>query len=75
MDFELIKVALQAQFPGQLVLYVGDIAKILGKSKKGISNLVARNNLPFQVKTVGRARCVDVFQMAQWLSSDASVAR
>jgi hypothetical protein len=56
------------------VLYVADIAKILGKSDKAISNLMARKSLPFQVKTVGRARCVDVYQVAQWLSSDTSLA-
>lgn len=74
MDFERVKESLQAQFPGQLVLYVGDIAKILGKSEKAISNLMARNSLPFHVKTVGRARCVDIYQVAQWLSSDATLS-
>lgn len=74
MDSELVKKSLETQFPGQLVLYVADIAKILGKSDKAISNLMARKSLPFQVKTVGRARCVDVYQVAQWLSSDTSLA-
>lgn len=60
---------LQSQFSGQLVLYVDDIAKVLGKSDKAISNLIARKGLPFKIKTVGGLRCVDIFQVAQWLSS------
>src|SRR5450756_1291023 len=69
MDGNQVIAHLQSQFSGQLVLYVDDIAKVLGKSDKAISNLIARKGLPFKIKTVGGLRCVDIFQVAQWLSS------
>lgn len=75
MDTTSVIAHLQNQFSGQLVLYVGDIAKVLGKSEKAVSNLIVRKSLPFQIKTVGGKRCVDIFQMAHWLSSDAQVAQ
>ena len=75
MDFSVVLNHLQNQFSGQLVLYVDDIAKVLGKSDKAISNLIARDALPFKVKTVGGClRCIDIFQVAQWLSSDQDLA-
>jgi hypothetical protein len=73
MDVAQVLAHLQAQYSGQLVLYVEDIAKLLGKSQKAISNLIARKGLPFKIKMVGGRRCVDVFQVAQWLCSDAEV--
>lgn len=74
MEFPVVLAHLQNQFSGQLVLYVDDIAKVLGKSDKAVSNLIARKALPFKVKTVGGLRCVDVFQVAEWLSRDQDVA-
>ena len=74
MESSIILAHLQNQFSGQLVLYVDDIAKVLGKSDKAISNLIARDALPFKVKTVGGLRCIDIFQVAQWLSSDQDMA-
>lgn len=74
MDSSQVLSHLQLQFSGQLVLYVDDIAKVLGKSEKAISNLIARKNLPFKIKAVGGHRCVDIFQVAQWLSSDAEMS-
>ena len=75
MDFSVVLTHLHNQFAGQLVLYVDDIAKVLGKSDKAISNLIARDALPFKVKTVGGLRCIDIFQVAQWLSSDQDMAK
>lgn len=75
MDFERVLAHVQAQFPGQLVLYAPDIAKILGKSESAIEHLMTRKNLPFQVKSVGRGKCVDIFQVAQWLSTDQTMAQ
>lgn len=75
MDFSVVLAHLQTQFSGQLVLYVDDLAAVLGKSDKAVSNLIARKALPFKVKTVGGLRCVDIFQVAQWLSSDQDVAQ
>jgi len=74
MDFNQVLAHLQSQFSGQLVLYVDDIAKVLGKSEKAVANLIARDGLPFKIKTIGRNRCVDVFQVAQWLASDSQMA-
>lgn len=73
MDTGQVVAHLQQQFAGQLVLYVADMAKILGKSEKAISGLIARDGLPFKVKTLGGLRCVDVFQVAQWLVSSEGV--
>ena len=74
MDFPVVLAHLQHQFSGQMVLDVDDLAKVLGRSDRAISNLIARDALPFKVKTVGAKRCVDIFQVAQWLSSDEAMA-
>ena len=66
---------LQNQFSGQLVLYVDDLAKVLGKSDKAVANLIARDGLPFNIKTIGAMRCVSVYEVAQWLSSDQGMAQ
>jgi len=75
MDFDAVLKYLQSQFSGAMVLYVEDIAMILGKSKKATSHLASRNELPFKIKKVGGFRCVDIFQVAQWFASDAEVAQ
>lgn len=75
MDVTQVLTHLQAQFSGQLVLYVDDVATLLGKSEKAISNLMARKRLPFRIKMVGGRRCVDIFQVAQWMCSDAEVSQ
>lgn len=61
---------LQAQFPGQLVLYAPDLAKVLGKSEKALSHLIARGQLPFPTKKLGGKRCVSIFHVAEWLAAD-----
>lgn len=75
MDFDAVLKYLQIQFPGAMVLYVDDIAKILGKSKKATSHLASREELPFRIKKLGRLRCVDIFQVAQWLANNAEMAQ
>lgn len=74
MDFSVVLNHLQNMYPGQLVLYCDDIAKILGTSDKAIAHLIARDRLPFKVKKVGGQRCVDIFQVAQWMFSDEAIA-
>jgi hypothetical protein len=74
VDTAQVAVYLQQQFTGQLVLYVADMAKILGKSEKAIAGLIARDGLPFKVKLLGGLRCVDIFQVAQWLASTPGAA-
>lgn len=71
MSYELALAQLKEQFPGRLVLYPRDLAQILGKSELSVSHLLDRGRLPFQVKRVGRERCVDIFQIAQWLTAGA----
>ena len=56
------------------MLYVDDIANVLGKSEKAVAKLIARKNLPFKIRTVGGLRCVDIFQVTQWLSSDSELS-
>lgn len=75
MDFAHVQNFLLGQYSGRLVLYVDDIAKVLGKSDKAISELISRDSLPFKVKMVGGLRCVDIFQVAQWLCSDPEIAQ
>ena len=53
------------------MLYVEDLATVLGKSEKAVANLIARDGLPFNIKTIGRRRCASVHQVAQWLASDS----
>ncbi len=60
---------LQTQFPGQRVLYAKDLARVLGRTEKGPAHLIAREQLPFGMKTVGGRMCVDIFQVAEWLAS------
>ena len=68
MDYDSELAGLKQQFPGRKVLYVGDLAQVLGKSKSALSHLLARDGLPFQVMHVGRQRCVSMSQVAQWLT-------
>ena len=50
MDIGLVLEHLRAQFKEQMVLYAGDLAKILNKSEKAVQQLISRGSLPFQVK-------------------------
>ena len=70
MDVGLVLEHLRAQFKEQMVLYAGDLAKILNKSEKAVQQLISRGSLPFQVKSIGGRKCVDIFQVAKWLASD-----
>jgi hypothetical protein len=70
MDIGLVLEHLRAQFKEQMVLYAGDLAKILNKSEKAVQQLISRGSLPFQVKSIGGRKCVDIFQVAKWLASD-----
>ncbi len=70
MDFEIALTHLKDQFPGRAVLYVNDLAQVLGKSESALSHLLTRRELPFRVRKVGRERSVDIFQVAQWLSGE-----
>lgn len=74
MDAAQVLTSLQSMYPGQMVLYVGDMARALGKSDKAVSHLISRNSLPFPVKRVGRQRCVDIFSFAEWVASSDEVA-
>lgn len=65
---------LQTQYSGQIVLYVDDIARLLGKSEKAIAHLISRKKFPFEIKMVGGLKCVDIFQVAQWVSSNAKLS-
>jgi hypothetical protein len=71
MSYELALAHLKEQYPGRLVLYPRDLAQILGRSELSVSHLLDRGHLPFKVKRVGRERCVDFFQVAQWLTAGA----
>lgn len=72
MNAQQVLQHLQSQYPGQLVLYTPQIACLLGKSEKALSHLVTRGRLPFTPKVVGGRKCVDVFQVAEWLAASSS---
>tara|TARA_R110001583_G_scaffold191541_1_gene356825 strand:- start:15659 stop:16378 length:720 start_codon:yes stop_codon:yes gene_type:complete len=69
MSFEQIFNHLQTKYPDQLVLYARDLAQVLGKSEKALAHLIARDQLPFHVKTLGGRKCVAIHEVAQWLAS------
>ena len=69
MSYEIALAHLKAQYPGRFVLYCRDLAQILSRSEASISHLLNRGHLPFQVKRVGRERCVDIYQVAEWLAA------
>ena len=60
---------LQAQYPGQVVLYAAELAKVLGKTEKALAHLISRDRLPFELKSLGGRKCVDIFQLADWLAT------
>jgi hypothetical protein len=62
---------LQGQFPRRGVFYVEDLVNILGKTKRALEGLIARDQLPFKIKKIGGRWCVDILQLAAWLASDA----
>lgn len=74
VTFEQILQHIQAQYPGQLVLYAADLAKLLGKTEKALSHLITRDQLPFELKSLGGRKCVDIFQVASWLTSGVEEA-
>lgn len=39
-----------------------------------MTHLLSQDDLPFKVKRLGSERCIDIFQVAEWLHSDADVA-
>jgi hypothetical protein len=61
---------LQSQYPGRVVLYADDIAKILGKTKRSLDGLIARDGLPFRIKKLNGRWCTGILDVANWLSSD-----
>ena len=69
MDAQQVLQHLQSLYPGQLVLYSSQVATVLGKSEKALSHLIARGQLPFAPKVVGSRKCVDIFQLAEWLAN------
>lgn len=69
MDIEFVLKDLKEDFPGQRVLYVNHLATLLDKTESAIQSLLERGGLPFTVKRVGSHRCVDIYQVAQWLAS------
>ncbi len=64
---------LQEMFPGRLVLYAPDMAKVLGLTERALAHLIERGRFPFPVKTIGRRRCVDIFKVAEWLASNGNL--
>jgi len=72
METAQIVASLKNQFFGASVLYAKDLAVVLGKSEKAVSNLISRNSLPFKVKILGGRRCVNIYEVAQWLCADES---
>ncbi|MDD3676083.1 hypothetical protein [Thauera propionica] len=66
---EEVRSDLERLYPGQLVLYAIDLAKVLGKTDKALAHLIADKQLPFELKKLGGKVCVDVYQVARWLAT------
>ena len=62
---------IQSLYPGQVVLYSDQLARLIGKTEKALSELINRGTLPFKPKLLGGRRCVDIFTVAEWLNTDA----
>lgn len=73
MQVKAVLEHLQGMFPGRLVLYAPDLAKVLGLSERSLAHLIERGRFPFPVKTMGRRRCVDIFQVANWLAANGDM--
>lgn len=73
MQGKVVLEHLQDMFPGRLVLYAPDMAKVLGLTERALAHLIERGRFPFPVKTIGRRRCVDIFNVAEWLASSGSM--
>jgi len=67
---------LRNRYGARLVLYSEDLALLLGASEEALASLINCQSLPFSIKMVGNRRCVDIYQIAQWLAHEgvASVA-
>lgn len=74
MSTENVLKYLESRFSGQAVLFVDDIAQLLGRSPTAVTRLIQRDALPFPVKRLGASYCVSIFHLAQWLSSDEALA-
>jgi hypothetical protein len=74
MNIELALAYLTKRFSGQLVLYSSELAEVLGKSERALENLIARDTFPFVIQKVGGQNCVDVFQVATWLTRNLKPA-
>ena len=68
MTVELVLNDLRARYGPRLVLYAEDLALLLGESEEALANLINYQSLPFSVKIMGSRRCVDIYQIAQWLA-------
>lgn len=66
---------LRTQFPGQSVLFTGDIVKILGKTKRSIEGLIARGALPFKIQKLGGRWCVALLDVAHWMYSGEQITK
>lgn len=73
MQAKVVLEHLQGMFPGRLVLYAPDMARVLGLSERALAHLIERGRFPFPVKTIGRRRCVDIFKVAEWLASNGDM--
>jgi hypothetical protein len=73
MSIELILRDLRDRFGNRLVLYSPDLAVILDTTEEAMTNLITRQELPFQVKLIGDRRCVDIYQIATWLAASGLV--
>ena len=64
---------LRARHGPRLVFYAADLALLLGESEAATENLINSQSLPFSIKMVGNRRCVDIYQIAQWLADGGVV--
>lgn len=61
---------LSNSFPGQMVLYLDDIVKVLATTKRSVEGLIQRKRFPFETRKIGGRVCVDILQVARYLASE-----
>ena len=71
MDSSLILADLREQFgPKKAVLYVEELAIVLGRTVDALYTLNSRNTLPIPCMKVGGRFAVSIYDVAEWLSGN-----
>lgn len=71
MDVSIILADLREQFGAKkAVLYVDELAAVLGKSADAVRSLAARNGFPVPILVVGGRPAASIYDVANWLAGN-----